>query len=61
MSRKDYELIARAMREQLEGMSASLPTAFLEQFAKRLADKLARDNPRFNRERFLIACGFGSV
>ena len=30
---------------------------WLTVFAGRLTDELARDNPRFNRARFLKACG----
>jgi hypothetical protein len=56
MTRKDYVLIAAALREALhqsQGLDAdntalSLVTA--------VADSLG-DNPRFDRDRFLKACG----
>jgi hypothetical protein len=59
MSRKDYESLARAIREQherepyLESRQAIMRTALL------IANVLAADNPRFDRERFLEACGLG--
>lgn len=55
MSKKDYELIAEAMRE-------SEPKDELQRWHWAdvciiLADKLKADNPRFNREQFLSECG----
>jgi hypothetical protein len=66
MTRKDYELIAATLNAQaLEYRSG---TAFshdddvaleaLLRIANSVADALTRDNPRFDRERFLSACGF---
>jgi len=62
MTRKDYILIAAALRdvllidcpsvEYLNGARAAHVSA-----AERLADVLARDNGRFDRERFLKAAG----
>lgn len=55
MTRKDYELIATII--------AAMPTfaATLrdqkESTARQFADRLASDNPRFDRDRFLKACG----
>jgi hypothetical protein len=52
MTRKDYELI-----------SATIAHAFYlnpsqkETLAKDFADELSFTNPRFDRARFLIACG----
>lgn len=68
MTRKDYEALAaaiRAARAEIEekemgsGLVTSVAdlldgTAYAAEF---IADALARDNPRFNRERFLSACG----
>ncbi len=54
MTRKDYVLIAEALRESrpqmggIEGWNCA---------AIGVADALARDNPRFDRERFLKAAG----
>jgi hypothetical protein len=65
MTRKDYILIAAALRDTLlidcptyqylAGAKAAHVSA-----AYRLADCLARDNPRFDRERFLKAAGVQS-
>jgi hypothetical protein len=65
MTRKDYVLIAAALRdtllidcptqEYLMGAKAAARSA-----AFRIADALGRDNPRFDRERFLTACGVQS-
>ena len=47
MTRKDYELIASAVRDA---------KAYGEPVEKMLADRLAGANPRFNRPRFIEAC-----
>jgi hypothetical protein len=60
MTRKDYVLIAQAIKTQIE-----LSTKFEEEesragaknIAYDLAWKLSEDNPRFDRARFLTACG----
>ena len=58
MTRKDYERIAsvianvrREFRGVEDGMNASRDIAVF------LAGRLANDNPRFDRGRFLQACG----
>lgn len=60
MTRKDYELIAKALKTQIEisrtyneedGEFAVTNIAF------DLVTDLAKDNPRFDRDRFLKACG----
>jgi hypothetical protein len=67
MSKKDYELIA--------GVFAEHVTAYTEYNTKESADKLAAigtvanalarefqvENPRFNRVRFVAACGFACI
>ena len=65
MTRKDYILIAAALER-----SKPLPIAnpkmdavrrsVFEMAARNIADALAQDNPRFDRERFLKACGVAS-
>jgi hypothetical protein len=62
MTRKDYELIARAFRITKETVRTDtldpvMRTAGVNMAAKELAAALSRDNARFNRERFLQACG----
>ena len=51
MTRKDYELIAETIATSWWHNSD-----YRAHFASTLADKLESDNPRFDRERFLIAC-----
>jgi hypothetical protein len=73
MTRKDYELIARILqayaesdkltRSQLERHSQTLSTMDtareirLKSIVDSFANVLGSDNPRFNRETFLKACG----
>lgn len=66
MTRKDYELTAAAIKAELDNSSADkygddyARGAYwaLDAAAKRLANTLATDNPRFDQARFLRACGF---
>jgi len=51
MSRKHYQLIAAAIQ------GAYRKDALSEIHA--LIDALARENPRFDRSKFLTACGLG--
>lgn len=58
MSKKDYEAIARAIKEEL-GPHISPPSRrIIQKLARSLCGIFKADNPNFNRERFLIACGF---
>jgi hypothetical protein len=51
MSKKDYVLIAATLKAlPIDGIT-------LHTVASALADALARDNVRFDRARFLNACG----
>lgn len=61
MTRRDFELIARAIADtRVE--QAALPRAgrianrTLDRAAQRLAADFAVENPRFDRDRFLRAC-----
>lgn len=58
MTRKDYVLIAEAVKETtfLADGSQDYKMALAE-VAMELANALSRDNPRFDRGRFLRACG----
>lgn len=58
MTKKDYELIAAAFAEARDEM-ADHPgrIAGSAQVARRLASALRSTNPRFDRDRFLTACG----
>jgi hypothetical protein len=60
MTRKDYELIAQAVRltgdvTKTSGLYDVETTLGL--LAQVLADGLAKENPRFNETTFLTACG----
>lgn len=72
MSKKDYELIAAEVRFSMKPTCPYEYTdhartvgfydgrqAALQEFANNLAQELGRDNPRFDRARFLKACGIG--
>ena len=58
MTKKDYIAIAQAISSQKPAQGSS--GAQFEQWgdvANAIAGKLADDNPRFDRDRFLKACG----
>ena len=54
MTRKDYQLIASALKESYYGVS---DRDDWRKITKDMAKALASDNPAFNREMFLKACG----
>ena len=67
MTRKDYVLIAAALKstKPVPPTNATLDTRVAGAMAwgrtaAYLTDALASDNPRFDRERFLKACGVQS-
>ncbi len=63
MTRKDYVLIAAALKEARMHWLIPGPTdapsfrAGIKAAAKEIAGALARDNSAFQRQRFLKACG----
>jgi len=60
MTRKDYVLIAQAIKTQIElsdKFEEGESRAGAQNIAYDLAWKLYEDNPRFDRARFLEACG----
>ena len=64
MTRKDYILIAQGFKDAREGYHPSSSDDMnmgieigIETAARLTALRLLRDNPRFDRERFLKACG----
>ncbi len=58
MTRKDYELIAERISSSREADARNgREEELLDSVSRRLADALASENPRFDRERFLRACG----
>ena len=54
MTRKDYILNADAIKAQHKPHN---DTETVQEIALSLADLLEGDNPRFDRDRFLTACG----
>ena len=54
MTRKDYQLIASVLKNYA---TEGIPVDDRDAIAYDLADALAADNPRFDRDRFLIAAG----
>ncbi len=56
MTRKDYVLIAKVFADIVDdfGQGEAVQPSLI---AEELADALAKDNPQFDRERFLTACG----
>ncbi len=59
MTKKDYELIAAALKLSADtGFESHYPG--IVNAAHAIADALAQDNPRFDRARFLKAAGVAS-
>ncbi len=61
MTRKDYRAIAKVFQAFREDRATNHPNGGRSQFAdnilqRAMADMLAADNPRFDRERFDTAC-----
>ena len=55
MTRKDYEMLASLV---VDSFNAGVFTEKRKgQFANMTADRLEKENPRFNRYTFLKACG----
>ena len=59
MTRKDFELIAKVLKDTKGSVEALLGWEVHERIALSLADALARVNERFDYERFIKACGWG--
>ena len=65
MTKKDYELIAEAIKQcaWFYGCGIPLiaelrtPESVLRGVAMELVESLAADNPRFDQERFMAVCG----
>ncbi len=61
MGRKQFEMIAKAVKGQValaEEASQDTGAFYLRNLADDLADGFRAENPRFDRDRFLRACGF---
>lgn len=61
MTAKDFVAIAGAVKDARDAANAKIETSNLSQvfdsMAKSLAKVLATTNPKFDRARFLAACG----
>lgn len=57
LKQKDYELIAMANLNALEDAANLAERAGALAVANNLADRLEQANPKFNRSKFLQACG----
>lgn len=64
MTKKDFELIADAIRDVYEYQkdsdgrgSKKIKQGAIRAAADSLSEALARTNPRFDRARFMAACG----
>ncbi len=61
MTKKDYELIAEAINElstkPIKGIPDDAFADGVRAVAEHLAVALNRDNPRFDKDRFMEACG----
>lgn len=63
MTKKDYVAIAQALRDAYGEDHAAFPVSgeeMRQEAAGRLCEAFAADNPRFDRARFLAACGIES-
>jgi len=61
MSRKHFESIAAAIKQQVDALRAvdrQIALGTVLDTANRLADCFSEANLRFDRSRFLSACGF---
>lgn len=62
MSRKDYEAIAAIIAGDIASKRDACNVDVedvLRNVARSMADHFARDNARFDRQRFYAACGIG--
>jgi hypothetical protein len=65
MTKKDYELIAKAIYGSLiQSGKLEWQDQYADQFrmtARHISTALERDNPRFDKDRFMKACGVPGV
>lgn len=57
MTKKDYELIAKTIREQIESAPSDYDRHTVTISAYNLAIAMSKENPNFNMPKFLKACG----
>lgn len=65
MTKKDYELIAATIHDQIKAWDNPVfpqeRVLGIEILADALADRLELDNPKFDRQKFLTACGIKTL
>ena len=59
MSRKDYVAVAAIIRAEILCYIGTQAEVAAVTIGKRMADYFQSDNPRFDRKKFLAACGIG--
>ena len=57
-TRKHFDAVAEVISKELLWFQNPLANKAIRTVARSLADEFAKDNPRFDRERFYAACGF---
>ena len=57
MTKKDYELIAKEIKAQINLTYQEEETQILVDLANSLAIRFIEENPRFNRDKFIEVCG----
>jgi hypothetical protein len=57
MTAKNYIAIARIIKEEWTYLPFDLRMSY-ESFANKMCEMFAKDNPNFDKDRFLVACGF---
>ncbi len=62
MSKKDYILIAKCFSDYLDNGDNDMVDGIIggERLARSICERLQAENPKFNREKFLKACGIES-
>lgn len=62
MTRKDFEMVANVLRDARVSGAEKSPAeeALIDDIAAHFAQELSYTNPRFDRSRFLRACGVRS-
>jgi hypothetical protein len=63
MTKRDFELIAGTitrLRTTVRTNYNSVRSILIDELAEEFANSLTSTNPRFNRQRFLDACGLDS-
>lgn len=61
MTRKDYQAIAEVISTLADKYQFDDGRYIVSEVASDLAEVLQNDNPRFDRQRFLDACGYQLV